>query len=465
MRYTTIACLLLIHLGLQAQKDSRPNVIIILSDDQGWSDVGFNGCKEIPTPNLDALARQGVRFSQGYASHPYCSPSRAGLLSGRYQQRFGHENNLPYKDAGPEDGLPVSETLISEILQRNGYRTCAIGKWHLGDSTKFWPTNRGFDDWYGFWGGGLSYWGEPKHNTPIGGVLRDGIPVPLDEISYLTDDFSREAINYIEKYTTEDRPFFMYLAYNAPHGPMHATREHLKKVSHIEYGDRAVYAAMVSAMDEGIGQVVDKLKETGEYDNTLIFFYSDNGGAPTNGSRNLPYRGHKGMLFEGGIRVPFLITWPAKITGGRDNHEIVSALDIFPTILSATGVKDRKSSQLDGTNLLPYLQNEKQGTVHDVLFWRYSDGAGYAIRKGDYKLVMSGFKQRTFLFDIKKDPYEQTDLASLFPNRVAELENLYMDWTKGTIKGLWQDPHAANILKEEGELQKILNKACEGQKK
>ncbi|MFY0601585.1 MAG: sulfatase [Cyclobacteriaceae bacterium] len=450
---------------VSSQQKEKPNVIIILSDDQGWADVGFNGATEIPTPNLDKLASEGVRFTQGYASHPYCSPSRAGLLSGRYQHRFGHENNLPYKNVTIEDGLPVEEKLISEVMKENGYKTCAIGKWHLGDSARFWPSNRGFDDWYGFTGGGMSYWGKEGSDPSISKVLRDGQGVPMDEITYLTDNFSDEAVNYIEEYTSKDQPYFMYLAYNAPHNPMHATREYLDVVDYIEYGDRGVYAAMVTGMDAGIGKVIDKLKETGTYDNTLIFFYSDNGGAPENGSRNFPYRGHKGMLFEGGIRVPFLVTWPDQIDKGKDYHQPITALDIFPTILSATGASTQKEAILDGRDLLPYLSGKEKKAPHETLFWRYSDGAGYAVRKGDYKMVMSGFKNDFFLFDMKSDPYEHVNLAARMPEKIEELKSLYAEWTKGTVSSLWQDPHLENVIKEEKALQQKFNKASAGERR
>ncbi|MGQ1784810.1 sulfatase family protein [Saccharicrinis sp. GN24d3] len=453
-------------LTINGQKKKSPNVLIILSDDQGWGDVGFNGCTDIPTPNLDALAKDGVICSQGYASHPYCSPSRAGLLSGRYQHRFGHECNLPYEDAKADDGLPLDELMMSEVLKKHDFQTCAIGKWHLGDSINYWPNKRGFDDWFGFWGGGLSYWGEPKKGRgPMGGVLRDGKPVPMSEITYLTDDFSDAAVEYIDEYSKNDKPFFMYLAYNAPHSPIHATKQYTDMVSHIEDGYRAAYAAMVVGMDVGVGKVIQKLKEEGEYENTIIFYYSDNGAA-TNGARSEPYRGHKGMLFEGGIRVPFSVTWKGNIKGGQVYDKAVSALDIFPTVLAATDVKCPKNKELDGVNLLPYFNGEVNKAPHNTLFWRYSDGAGYAVLKGKYKMVMSGFKNiEFFLFDIEKDPYEHTNLASAKPEILKELEKEYKDWNRGTVPGLWTDPHAANISKEVEKRESFIRKATAGERK
>ena len=450
-----------------AVQAKSPNVIVIVSDDQGWSDVGFNGCREIPTPHLDALAESGVVFDAGYASHPYCSPSRAGLLTGRYQQRFGHECNPGAHgndDAIETEGLPLSETLLSTVFRNTGYRTGAIGKWHLGDEPKFWPTERGFEEWFGFSGGGLSYWGDLGKKPPLQGVLRNGKVVPKDELTYLTDDFSTEAVKFVEEHKEE--PFFLYLAYNAPHAPDQVTREHLEKTSHIEYGGRAVYGAMVAAMDEGIGRVVQALKDQNLQDQTIIFFYSDNGGRATL-ARNFPYRGHKGMLFEGGIRVPFCVSWPGQIEGGRRYEHPVSALDIFPTVLAAAGVDTPAALQLDGVNLLPYLKGSKQGRPHDTLFWRYACGNdvyGYAVRDGDWKLVYSVYKGKHLLFDLKADPWERNDLAEQRPELVQQLTTLHRDWDEELMEPLWLDPHGANVHKEEAARQAILEKATRGEK-
>ncbi|WP_271784633.1 sulfatase [Aquimarina algiphila] len=447
------------------KKRERPNILIILSDDQGWGDVGFNGGTDIPTPNLDQLAKEGISFEAGYASHPYCSPSRAGLLSGRYQQRFGHENNTPYDHADPDAGLPLNELILSEILQQNGYQTCAIGKWHLGDDKKFWPNQRGFDDWFGFYGGGLNYWGNTGEDIEqkMKGILKDGVPVPQNELTYLTDDFTNEAISYIDKYSKNTAPFFMYLAYNAPHAPIQATDNYLKAMEHMEYGDRAAYGAMVVGMDTGIGKVIEKLKETGEYENTLIFFYSDNGGHIHSAS-SAPFRGHKGMLFEGGIRVPFLVSWPKHFYGGKRYQKPISALDIYPTVLSASRVKHPKPESLDGVDLTPYLKNQKNENPHDILYWRYSNGAGFAMRKGNFKMVYSGYKQKFHLFDLVNDPYEHHNLVSVMPEKLEELKKEYISWTKGTIAPKWSDPHAENVLKEEKKRQWYIDKAKDGEK-
>ena len=327
---TILISLVLANVGVGSEKhlqaDPKPSIIIILADDLGWGDVGFNGCREIPTPHLDALAKSGARFTAGYAAHPYCSPSRAALLTGRHQQRFGHECNPTNKS----HGLPLSETLLSTLLKQQGYKTAAIGKWHLGDEEPYWPTSRGFEEWFGFSGGSMDYWG--KEGPAGSGLLRNGQAVPKQEIKHLTDDFSAEAVAFIDR--NQAHPFCLYLAFNAPHSPNQVSREHLRLTQHIAHGGRAVYGAMIAAMDAGIGKVLDKLKSAKIIDNTLIVFFSDNGGR-ADGAVNYPFRGHKGMLFEGGIRVPFCIAWPARIPGGQVLEFPITALDVAPTLFAA----------------------------------------------------------------------------------------------------------------------------------
>ena len=255
-------------------QSGKPNIILIVTDDQGWADVGFNGATDILTPNLDRIARQGVIFSQGYVSHPYCSPSRAGLLTGRYQARFGHDCNPPYQKNNETVGTPLSETMLSRVLKDNGYRTGAIGKWHLGDHNILLPPNRGFDHWFGFSAGGMNYWGIPDgdHKT----IYRNDQPVGRRELHYLTDDFTEEAVQFIQNHT--QTPFFIYLAYNAPHAPDQATEEYLKKTEHIEYGGRSVYAAMVAGVDAGVGKIDSTLIANNLEDILIICYRNKKGG-------------------------------------------------------------------------------------------------------------------------------------------------------------------------------------------
>ena len=446
---------------------ARPNVVLIVADDLGYSDVGFNGCLEIPTPNLDALAESGIVFSSGYASHPYCSPSRAGLLTGRYQQRFGHEcNPEPDTTWNGDDtpGLPLSESTLADTLREAGYVTGAIGKWHLGDAEPFLPTRRGFSEWFGFSGGGLSYWGDVGKKDPLLGVHRGDEPVARESLSYLTDDFSTEAVKFIQRH--QEEPFFLYLAYNAPHAPDQAPHHHLEKTKHIEYGGRAVYGAMVAGMDEGIGRVMNQLTESGIVDNTLVIFYSDNGGRTAH-AVNLPYRGHKGMLFEGGIRVPFLMSWPSHLPNGRRESAPITALDIYPTVLAAAGLTDTTSVDLDGIDLLPALTDEEESLPQRSLFWRYAmgdDTYGYAVRDGDMKLVDSRFKDRQLLFDLSSDPWEQHDLADSQPETVQRLAKLIKDWDRENMEPRWTDPHGVNVRKEEGQRESAIKSASRGER-
>ncbi len=436
-----------------------PNLIIILTDDQGWGDVGFNGCTDIRTPHLDALAASGVVFSQGYVSHPYCSPSRAGLLTGKYQQQFGHENNPGYpefEDQTP-DGLPLNETLLSDILKENGYATAAIGKWHLGDSPEYWPTERGFDHWYGFSGGGNNYWGVSRE--PIRGVLHNGNPVPQNELTYLTDDFTEASLDFIQD--KADTPFLLYLAYNAPHAPIQAPKAYLSTTEYMEDGARSAYAAMIVAVDEGVGKIRAELERLEILENTLIVFLSDNGGHNI-GSSCGPYRGWKGMLFEGGIRVPFCLSWPLQLQPMGTYHQSVSALDIVPTFLSAAGIKP-DYGDLDGVNLLPYLREEVSGPPHKEMYWRYSNGAGYAVRQGNYKLVSQHLKPLS-LFNLEVDPYEQKNLAESNAGKVRELQELYETWNKKNVTPLWEDPHLENVAKQEKARQDAVERASAGER-
>ncbi len=439
---------------------AKPNVIIVLTDDQGWADVGFNGATDIPTSNLDRIAKEGVIFSNGYVSHPYCSPSRAGLLTGRYQARFGHDCNLPYLEENDASiGTPLSEKMISEALKEQGYRTAAIGKWHVGDHPELHPNAQGFDHWFGFAGGNMNFWGYPQ--TPLKTILRNGKPVPQNELSYLTDDFTDEAIRFINK--NDDKPFFIYLAYNAPHAPDHATEKYLERTKHIEYGRRSVYAAMVNAVDEGVNRIDSTLVANNIKDNTIIVFLSDNGGRKEHAD-NRPNRGHKGMLFEGGIKVPFFISWPNGLKENRRYENPVSSLDLFPTILDAAGGNSNEEPQLDGVNLLPYLKDKTTKKPHKSLFWRSVGGFEYAVRVDDYKLYKSAYKGKTLLFNLNTDPFEKHNIADEHPNIINQLEKTYAQWDSKNIEPGWVDPHPENVIKEEQYFRAIRNKSLKKKK-
>ncbi len=416
----------------------RPNIIVIVGDDMGYADVGTHGCKDIPTPHLDSLAKEGVRFTNGYVSGPYCSPTRAGLLTGRYQTRFGHEFNA---GAGAT-GLPVSETTLADRLKAAGYTTGMVGKWHLGSAEQFHPQRRGFDEFFGFLGGAHSYWvGKGKGK---GGILRG--TADAGEKEYLTDAFGREAVAFVERAKT--KPFFLYLTFNAVHTPMHATDPMLKKFESIKNEQRRIYAAMMASMDDAIGKLLAKLREEKLEDNTLIVFISDNGG-PTmvgttiNASSNAPLRGSKRTTLEGGVRVPFFIKWPGRVPAGKVYENPVIQLDILPTALAAAGVEVKPEWKLDGVNLLPFVTGEKTDKPHEVLYWRF--GAQMAIRKGDWKLVRydpnvdgkKGGINPARLYNLADDIGETNDLSAKEPARVKELQAAWNEWNKGNIDPLW----------------------------
>jgi len=427
MRISTLAFISFAFATLTFAAERKPNVIVIVGDDMGYADVGFHGCKDIPTPHLDALAKAGVRCTNGYVSGPYCSPTRAGLLTGRYQQRFGHEFN----SGGPGGGLPLSEKTMADRFKVAGYKTGMVGKWHLGGKPEQHPMKRGFDEYFGFLGGAHSYF--PGRDM-LKSILRGTQPV--EENAYLTDAFGREALAFIDRHKGE--PFFLYLAFNAVHTPMHADDERLKKFAHITDKTRRTYAAMMSAMDDAVGAVRARLQAHGLEENTIITFFSDNGGPvmPTtsiNGSINTPLRGSKRQTLEGGIRVPFIVAWPKHLPAGKVYDQPVIQLDLQPTLLAACGVAFGAADKFDGVNLLPYLSGKETGAPHDKLFWRF--GEQMAIRQGDWKLVRYGRTEKIDenetwpkLYNLKEDIGEANDLSAKHPEKVQELEAAWKQW-------------------------------------
>jgi arylsulfatase A-like enzyme len=438
MKQTYFPLIAGILFGLPFAKEAtanKPNVLFIVGDDMGYSDVGFHKCKDIPTPNLDALAASGVRFSNGYVSGPYCSPTRAGLMTGRYQQRFGHEFN----PSGGTHGLPLSEITIADRLKDAGYVTGIVGKWHLGAQPEMHPQQRGFDEFFGFLGGSHSYF-------KSAGILRGTEQV--DELDYTTDAFGREAVSFIDRHKA--KPWFLYLAFNAVHTPMDATDDRLAKFPNVQNVQRRTYNAMMFAMDEAIGTVLRKLADSGLEKNTLVVFISDNGG-PTmkgvtvNGSSNLPLRGSKRTTLEGGIRVPFVVSWPGHLKPGIFNSPVIQ-LDLTTTALVAAGVNVKPEMNLDGIDLLPFLNGEKSGVPHQALYWRF--GGQMAIRQGDFKLVRydsnadtnTGERQpvtATKLYNLSKDIGENIDLAATMPDKVNELQEQWDEWNATLVKPLW----------------------------
>jgi arylsulfatase A-like enzyme len=417
----------------------KPNVLVIVADDLGYGDLGVHGCKDIPTPHIDSIAKNGVRCSSGYVSGPYCSPTRAGLMTGRYQQRFGHEFNPgPAVPANAAFGLSLQETTLADRLKAAGYVTGMVGKWHLGHAPQFMPTQRGFQEFYGFLGGARTYFVEKGKGNPD---LYRGTQ-PITEKEYLTDAFAREAVAFVDRHQKE--PFFLYLTFNAVHTPMEASEKYLQRFTAIQDSRRRTYAAMLSAMDDAIGNVLAKLKDTGLEENTLVFFVSDNGGPPVNSSSNGPLRGNKAQTFEGGIRVPFFVQWKGRLPAGRVYDRPVIQLDILPTAVAAAGATVPGPAKLDGVNLLPYLDGTKAEAPHEALYWRF--GPQMAIRQGVWKLVR-GPQGPTQLFNLASDVGEKNDLTAREPDKVRELTAAWKQWDGELAKPAWEAPRAAKKAK------------------
>lgn len=419
-----------IAVSIASLANKKPNVIIIITDDSGYSDFSCYGNKDWQTPHVDQIAKSGVRFTDGYVTESVCSPSRAGLLTGRYQQRFGHEMNLISKPAKGNDaeylGLPITETLLPVYFKEAGYKTAAIGKWHLGERPQFHPNKRGFDHFFGMLGGGAAYFEEKRRKNDI---QRNGKPV--HNLPYLTEAIGNEAVDFISK--NKQQPFFMYLSFNAVHGPLMAKKEDHDKLGHIQFDRRRAYGAMHLSLDRQIGRVMELLRKEGIEENTLVFFINDNGGPLDLGALNGNLRGRKGTCMEGGIRVPYMIQWPGHIKPNTVYKKPVSALDIFATSLSAIGY-DISKLKLDGVNLLPYLNGEKRELPHEKLYWRRHYYA--AIRKGDWKLVR--LRDRApMLFNLKKDQNERKDLAKRQTKKVDELMKDLFEWETEMSYPLW----------------------------
>lgn len=430
-----IAILILFLLAANAQaSEASPNIILVLSDDAGYADFGFQGDHRYVTPNLDQIAKNGVQFTNAYATASVCGPSRAGLLTGRYQNRFGFEFNLYGMKQGnvpaEKRGLALSEKTLANLLQDAGYVTGIIGKWGLGQHPLLHPQRRGFKDFFGVLGDYSPYLpGEARQ------VVSNYRPVKPNSLSYLTDAFGDEAVDFIQRH--QDKPFFLYLSFTAPHAPLQGRSDYLKlNENKFKIKNRAVNAAMTQSMDENIGKVIDQLKHLGLYENTIIIFANDNGGAlKKNGSSNLPLRGGKGTVFEGGVRSPLLMQWPKVLSSNQIKDYPVSTLDILPTIISAAGGKLASDRVYDGVDLMPYLKGEINKMPHDALFWRVNWAA--AVRKDNWKLIRTP-NNSYLLFDLLKDSSETTNLSSSKPEIVSSLKQELDAWEMTLIPPLWE---------------------------
>jgi len=397
----------------------RPNVVFIVSDDQGYGDIScYEHPKEVRTPNMDRIAQRGVRFEQGYANAYVCAPSRAAIMTGTYPQRYGF-----YTASDSRVGLPLNQVTMADVLKKEGYRTCALGKWHLGIEPAFHPMKRGFDEFYGFLGHGAhDYYDLKRTGETWNSILRNY--EPIDETGYLTDNLGREAVSFIAR--DSDKPFFLYLAFNAVHFPMQAPEELMRKY---DTGDpkRNTLMGMLEAEDNAIGKVLDELKQRKLDQNTVLVFVSDNGGARNNASNNGALRDYKQSVYEGGIRIPFIISWPGRLRSDFVCREPVMFMDIMPTIAAAVGATLPQGRALEGRNMLPVLTGKSKAPLHESLYW---DGAEEktAVRSGRWKLVNNPGK--TELFDLDQDLSEKNDLSVQKPEIVARLRQKFDEWSK-----------------------------------
>ncbi len=416
---------LLAPLNGRAATPRPPNVVVILTDDQGFADISYNPHhpKEVATPHMDALAREGVWFSQGYITGNVCSPTRAGLLTGRYQQRAG-----VYTAGEGGSGMALSEKLFPRFLKPAGYTSAAFGKWHIGLTLEQSPIGRGFDEWYGFLGrGGHDYFDLAQKDPETGPMYRNG--KETKDSGYMTTRLTDEAVAFINKHKAQ--PFYVHLAYNAVHAPAQAPAEDVARFRQ-QYPElsegRAILMAMLYHLDLGVGRVVETLKQAGVWEHTLLFLLTDNGGSKSMGAVNTPLRGFKQQNYEGGIRTPFLVSWPAAFKGGRSIATPITSLDILPTALEAARIPLPTDKPLDGKSLLPLLTGKAQKHI-DTFYWSEGGAAGgWAVRSGDWKLVQQRGQTKVELFNLAKDPAETTDVAVQSAAKVAELTKLYDTW-------------------------------------
>lgn len=403
-----------------ASAADKPNFLIIYADDLGWGETSAQGCKDIQTPNIDSIAKNGIHFKQGYVAATYCSPSRAGLMTGRYPTRFGHEFNSVARKGS---GLDLKETTLATRLKSLGYATAAVGKWHLGPDQEYLPMARGFDEFFGTVANTSFFLPRAFVDSRVNNTVH-----PIEDKSfYTTDEYAKRSVDWLGK--QKGKPWFLYLPFNAQHAPLEATEAWLAKVQGIEDGKRKIFAAMMLAMDDAVGKVLSKIRENGEEEKTLIFFIGDNGG-PTQSttSFNGGLRGFKMTTFEGGPRVPFFAQWKGHWPAGKVEERPVMNLDVLPTMITAAGGKVEESWKLDGVDLTPYVTGKNTARPHETMYWRY--GAQWGIRQGDMKLVVSrGGSGKPELFDLGKDFSESKDLAAAQPETVSKLQKLWDKWS------------------------------------
>ncbi|MBR9912737.1 MAG: sulfatase-like hydrolase/transferase [Gammaproteobacteria bacterium] len=453
MASALLSCaLMLASSSCSAETQQRPNILLILADDLGYADVGFNGSPDIKTPKLDRLAAAGMVFSSAYVVHPFCGPSRMGLLSGRYPYEYGAPFNLPPHSSGDyrEHGISPSETMISTVLQNAGYHTGIMGKWHLGQQPQYHPNNRGFDEFYGFQGGGILYFGPYEANNEAGTVWdykvypeHNGVAdTSLTEADYMTDVLTAKGVDFINRAAARENPFFLYMAYNAPHTVLAAKEEDKALYPNLQ-GKRKIYAGMVHALDRGVGELVEALQARGLYENTLIVFLSDNGGRTDQGANNSPLQGVKGDTYEGGYRTPMFFHWPGKVKAGQTYEHPVSALDFYPTFARLAEASIPADKDLDGKDIWADVlagRNPRAGEIFYTLRHR-NNQTDFGARQDQWKIVRADGKWQ--LFNLDEDIGEQHDLSKKHPERLREMVAALEKMTRNHPQPLWWDSSEA----------------------
>ncbi len=441
--------------SLNAETSKKPNILVIVADDLGYGELSAQGNPQIPTPNIDSIAKNGTRFTSGYVSGPYCSPTRAGLMTGRYQQRFGHEFNPgPAEDKQVDFGLSLDEKTMGDRMRAAGYANGWFGKSHLGYKPEFHPLKRGFDEYFGFLGGAHDYFDAAAdgHNPIMRGTNH------VSAIGYTTEDFATETVKFIRKH--KDEPWFVYLAFNAVHAPLEAPEKYTSRFGNIADKKRHTFAGMLSAMDDAVGSVLSTVHDIGKDEDTLVFFISDNGG-PTaqTTSGNGPLRGFKTQTWEGGIRIPYMIQWKGHLPAGKVDDRPVIQLDILPTALAAASVKVDPAWKLDGVNLLPYVEGKNKELPHKSLYWRM--GAQLAVREGDWKLVKGtptpgnveswggghASVEGAELYNLKEDIGEKHNLAAENADKVKELAADWNKWNSELVEPRWRPARGKKAAK------------------
>ncbi|MDC6405189.1 MULTISPECIES: sulfatase [Maribacter] len=422
----------------------KPNILLILTDDQGYHDVSYYGTKDIRTPNIDQITASGMRFDNFYANAPVCSPTRAALLTGRYQDYVGVPGVIRTNPDNNWGYLDPKATLLPEELKMVGYSTALIGKWHLGLDSPNTPIERGFDFFHGWLGDMMDdYWDHRRHDI---NYMRLNAMV-IDPKGHATDLFTDWSVDYIKSQADDNRPFFLYLAYNAPHFPVQPPEDWLEKVKKREKGieeTRANLVAFIEHMDNGIGKVIQALKESGQYDNTLIVFSSDNGGHLPSKANNGPLRDGKQSMYEGGLKVPTAISWPGKIRQGSVSEEVQISMDLYPTLLEIAGVKPK--NKIEGQSFYSQLVKSEPSLEPDRSFYftrreggtKYGGQAIYALRKGDWKLLQNSPNQGYELYNLKEDPLEQMNRIDSDIEKYQELNFLLMKHIQKGGEVPWQ---------------------------